>query len=405
MADTSEGLQFSYRGKEYRFINETKQNLDTFVCPVCIEIVSEPFQTSCGHLFCKKCISALKKCPVCRTDCDSHPDHFNNRKIRSLNVLCMNSAKGCEWSGELGYVEGHMASCPCQVIKCPHCEFRDRPEVVTTDHFTTCEEYPFPCPNGCGIGVVRRKQMAEHLEICTKQEIRCVYQSLGCKAVLPRDEMEPHVSSNVEAHSRLTLDRVVELSALVSEMCALLTNHGLPVPSITSKSAAKPWLENKQPMKQPVLPWVTKMEGFHSKKEKREEWFSEAVYSHFGGYKMCLSMDASGWGPGDSSHISIYICLVAGEYDNQLKWPFNGGISVTLLNQLEDDGHFVETVWPCDVEDVPETVSGRVTAGVVAGGGWGLHQFITVEGLGCPGNSSCEYLRDDTLFFRIERTK
>ena len=77
---------------------------------------------------------------------------------------------------------------------------------------------------------------------------------------------------------------------------------------------------------------------------------------------MCLSMDASGWGPGDSSHISIYICLVAGEYDNQLKWPFNGGISVTLLNQLEDDGHFVETVWP-------ETISGRVTTGMVAGVG------------------------------------
>ena len=50
-------------------------------------------------------------------------------------------------------------------------------------------------------------------------------------------------------------------------------------------------------------------------------------------------------GLGDSSHISIYICLVAREYDDQLKWPFSGGISVTLLNQLKDDGHFVETVW------------------------------------------------------------
>ena len=48
--------------------------------------------------------------------------------------------------------------------------------------------------------------MAEHLEICTKQEIRCVYQSLGYEAVLLKDEMEQHVSSNIEAHSRLTLD-------------------------------------------------------------------------------------------------------------------------------------------------------------------------------------------------------
>ena len=139
-------------------------------------------------------------------------------------------------------------------------------------------------------------------------------------------------------------------------------------------------------MKQPVLPWVTKMEGFHSKKDSKEAWFSEAVYSHFSSYNVCLSMDASGWGPGDSSHISVYICVVAGEYDDQLKWPFNGGISVTLLNQLED-GHFVETVWPCDVEDVSETVSGHVTTGVVTGGGWGLHQFITVEACVALGTS------------------
>ena len=108
---------------------------------------------------------------------------------------------------------------------------------------------------------------------------------------------------------------------------------------------------------------------------------------------------------GDNSHIFVYVCLVAREYDDQVKWPFNGGISVTLLNQLKDDGHFVETVWPCDVQENSETISGRVTTEVVAGGGWGLHQFITVESLGCPGDISCEYLREDTLFFRIERTE
>ena len=40
MAVTSEQLQFSYRGKEYHFINETKQNLETFVCPVCFKSTS-----------------------------------------------------------------------------------------------------------------------------------------------------------------------------------------------------------------------------------------------------------------------------------------------------------------------------------------------------------------------------
>ena len=29
------------------------------------------------------------------------------------------------------------------------------------------------------------------------------------------------------------------------------------------------------------------------KKEKNEAWFSDPVYSHFGGYRMCLRVDAS----------------------------------------------------------------------------------------------------------------
>ena len=341
---------------------------------------------------------------MCRTACDSRPDHFNDRKIRSLNVVCVNSAKGCDWSGELGYVEEHISKCPYQHMTCPHCGFKDRPEVVTTDHFTTCEEFPFPCPNGCGNDAVRRNKMAEHLDICSKQVVHCVYKSLGCKEVLPRDKIEGHLCSCAEAHSKLALERVMELSAQMSEMCTLLKNQGIQVPSVTSRIAAKPWLENKQPMKQPVLPWVIKMEGFQKKKENKEVWFSEAVYSHFGGYKMCLNVDASGWGPGAGSHISVYICLVAGEYDDQLKWPFKGGLSVTLLNQLEDGGHFVDTVWPCDVE-VPNNVSGRVTEGVVAGGGWGVHRFIQVQSLSCTGDASCEYLRGDVLFFRVERTE
>ena len=32
------------------------------------------------------------------------------------------------------------------------------------------------------------------------------------------------------------------------------------------------------------------MEDFNEKKQKNEVWFSDPVYSHFGGYKMCLKV-------------------------------------------------------------------------------------------------------------------
>ncbi|KAK3162848.1 hypothetical protein QOZ80_1BG0094530 [Eleusine coracana subsp. coracana] len=41
-----------------------------FTCPVCLNELTEPSSTSCGHIFCQKCIKASiqaqKKCPTCR---------------------------------------------------------------------------------------------------------------------------------------------------------------------------------------------------------------------------------------------------------------------------------------------------------------------------------------------------
>ncbi|XP_020152207.1 uncharacterized protein [Aegilops tauschii subsp. strangulata] len=45
-------------------------NEPTFTCPVCLNKMELPSATSCGHVFCEKCIKAAikaqKKCPTCR---------------------------------------------------------------------------------------------------------------------------------------------------------------------------------------------------------------------------------------------------------------------------------------------------------------------------------------------------
>ena len=71
-------FSFSYKGKEYLFMEE-KRNLEALECPVCFEIVLQPAQTSCGHLFCKMCVEGVTVCPVCREEFTSVPDHFNSR--------------------------------------------------------------------------------------------------------------------------------------------------------------------------------------------------------------------------------------------------------------------------------------------------------------------------------------
>ena len=40
------------------------------------------------------------------------------------------------------------------------------------------------------------------------------------------------------------------------------------------------------------------------------------------------------------THISIFACLMRGDYDNDLRWPFDGDIVVELLNWREDNHHY-----------------------------------------------------------------
>ena len=39
------------------------------------------------------------------------------------------------------------------------------------------------------------------------------------------------------------------------------------------------------------------------------------------------------------AHVSVYASFLKGRYDAELKWPFVGRITFTLLNQLEDKNH------------------------------------------------------------------
>lgn len=44
-------------------------------------------------------------------------------------------------------------------------------------------------------------------------------------------------------------------------------------------------------------------------------------------------MFLNGNGAGESSHISIYIKILPGEYDALLRWPFSHSVSFTLFDQ------------------------------------------------------------------------
>jgi hypothetical protein len=90
-------------------------------------------------------------------------------------------------------------------------------------------------------------------------------------------------------------------------------------------------LETKQDIKN-VPPVIFKMEDFNLHADG--EWDSPPFYTHEKGYKLYLKVCIA-----DNFFIcsvSMRICLMHGEYDDELVWPFRGTIDFELLNQSSD---------------------------------------------------------------------
>ncbi len=138
-----------------------------------------------------------------------------------------------------------------------------------------------------------------------------------------------------------------------------------------------------------------RMTDFLKHKSDKDLFYSPPFYtSHTTGYKMCLWIDADGWDDGDGTHVSVSYHLMKGDNDDSLSWPFTGRVTIEILNQLEDDNHYKEM-------NPFKTGTRRVVGGETAkfGGGWA--QFISHADLDYDAKTNTQYLKDDTLVFRV----
>ena len=423
-------VKYSYNGTEYCFVSNDPAQIEDLKCPICFELVFEPVLTSCGHLFCQGCVKDQTRCPTCRDELQYMRNQRDERKVIGLKVKCLNWERGCQWQGDLGdtayhtgkncqmetvpcpkgcreviargLLQEHGKACPQRDYKCPHCPFADTFVEVTTTHFTDCELFPLACPAGC-CNSQSRGEMAIHLTSCAEELVPCKYAAIGCTEVMKRKDLQTHLQDKKDYHLENSMDMVMQHNMVLAEITATLRMMATGAARCDTSHILKPllrWLQNT-PTSYPRPPWVIKIEGFQKKKEKNETWFSDPVYSHFGGYKMCLSVDANGNGSGRSTHVSVYVHLMRGDNDDNLKWPFKGTIKVSLLNQLEDGQHYTKGPWSPDYY-IPEDTSGRVTEGERAVKGCGYSKFICHQDLAYKGDKNCQYLKDNTLFFRVD---
>jgi FtsZ-binding cell division protein ZapB len=123
-------------------------------------------------------------------------------------------------------------------------------------------------------------------------------------------------------------------------------------------------------------------------------WYSPHFYTHPNGYKMCLHVYPNGSGPGKGTHLSVSVHLMRGEFDDQLKWPFRGNITIKLVDQEENKDYVIQTI-SFDAR-VPYTYNDKKDR---ASKGWGCGKFIPLTEL-WP-----KYLKNNCIKLRIKQVE
>ena len=114
------------------------------------------------------------------------------------------------------------------------------------------------------------------------------------------------------------------------------------------------------------------------------------------GYKMQLSVNMYGDGDGRGTHISVFLCLMKGEFDDQLKWPFRGSVTIQLLNQeAGSEQHFSDRITYRD--STSDQMAGRVMDERRTAKPWGKVKFFPKSDI--PPN----FVKDDCVKFRISQ--
>ena len=380
-----------------------------YFCPVCQDLLTDPFQLECGHHLCRQCrdllLSTQKiECPTCRKSnalSYAQYDNYHHRKVNSVKVHCQHHKEGCEWVGEVRYLQDHLKHsvvacpfgcskhicqaalkdhkifhCPNRPIKCKNCDYYNKFAIVTEKHNRICPHSPVGCPNHCPVKDLRRYQLEQHFNECSHQVVKCP--QTGCSIWLPRSEMKLHKIHVQQQHNLMP----VEFNQAVA---------------ISPATVLPEYLFNLAPIEF-VVP------NFRSLKEtwlSSGEWYSPSLLTHENGYKFCLKVIPYGSGSGKGSHVSVSVYLTKGEYDNDLVWPFEGDVNIELLNWREDKNHLSTTVQLNRCTDHSGSTTSRVTKGEYAPIGLGTLRFISHSSLLFNPVTNTEYIQDDCLHLKV----
>ncbi|KAI6661297.1 TNF receptor-associated factor 4 isoform X2 [Oopsacas minuta] len=277
------------------------------------------------------------KCSNCVKGDDKNTVGVEQPAIDTIEVFCPMRHKGCERKETISTIEDHLANCEFYPVACElnceklllpdeveehvqnECENRmvgcaycsDNLKVADMDnHLLECTEHPVMCPNDCQPNEMKRKELEQHInKECKLAVVNCVYSHSGCEVNLARNEMVEHENVYQSEHLRCLNSYIKRLESTI-----MRNTNGTIVMQINE-------LESK----------------LKGGQEVRLE--SEPFY-------VCLYKCQAIIELNDRSRkvIGVYVRVVKGEWDDELKWPFNGRFTFSMINKKKENRNKIRSV-------------------------------------------------------------
>ena len=374
-------------------------------------------------------------------DLSAEPDH---RRIESgcpfEPVRCQNN---CGESIKRKDMKNHLLEeCSLRPSYCYYCPFSStRAEVES--HSEMCTEHPITCPNHCSDDIFPRRNLDAHLHVCPDKAIPCAFAKSGCKVVLKKKEVDGHMTSATSQHLLLLLEqncRLQEKTELLKteeehlkkevqtlhEKCQDLEvkNGTLEIANMelvakcdkmgktielknveigdmkTSISRCLTWTEYLQHVtnvNDTILPVIFSYDYAEEDIDDNDSWRSPSFYTTSDGYRLCMTVVPNGHRMARNKFLSILFSVLPGSNDDDLNWPFEGELEISVYNQKKNADHFVKDV---DFYPFPENRFCRQYYHD-DDKGWGILRFMKHEKLQIT-TSECQYLLDGTMTLGIK---
>lgn len=160
--------------------------------------------------------------------------------------------------------------------------------------------------------------------------------------------------------------------------------------------------DETDPSKRMHVPLKFCLRGFKNRRKNDECHDTQPLYTHPSGYKMCLTVYFNGNQEGKGTHLSVYVKILPGEFDEILAWPFCGRVTIRLLNQRKNKFHHQEVVPLTSDANLHVRKKPDVGANPANQSSWGFCKFMLLSDLSAKGMfADKEYLKDDSIILQV----